>query len=412
MLQGSLHPDFAPIGVSLARILPRGGPGGAAVCVYHRGEMVADIWGGTRDASGRPWQADTLSLSFSTTKGVASTLLHVLADRGLIDYEARVADYWPEFAQAGKEAITVRHLLCHEAGLYAIADLVEHASEMLDWDQMVRRLAAAKPRHAPGAAHGCHAMTYGWLVGEVVRRVAGLKPISELFATELAAPLGLDGLYCGVPADQHQRCAQLFGRPFRGPIEKRRANTERMIARAQAWRRRLAAVGVRYDPTQAIAALMAPGMEELDLDGEPWRSAQIPAANGMFTARSLARLYACLAAGGELDGVRLLSAEGVRRATAQQNRGVGRVIPLSMRWRLGYHRAFALGARAPKGFGHYGFGGSGAFADPTRQLSVALTVNSGVGTPLGDLRIARIGGVAVRCADRRAQGPTPSRVSD
>jgi CubicO group peptidase (beta-lactamase class C family) len=404
MPQGSLHPDFAAVGVSLAHILPRRGPGGAAVCVYHRGEKVVDIWGGTRDAVGNPWQADTLSLSFSTTKGVASTLLHVFADRGLVDYDARVADYWPEFAQAGKDAITVRHLLCHEAGLYAITDVVERASEMLDWEQMVRRLAAAKPRHTPGAAHGYHAFTFGWLVGELVRRVAGMKPISELFATELATPLGLDGLFCGVPADQHHRCAQLFGRPFAGSAERRRANTERMIARAQRWRRRLSAVGVSYDPIEALAALLPPGMDEFDFNGEPLRSASIPAANGRFTARSLARLYACLAAGGELDGVRLISAEGVERATAQQNRGVGRVIPLSMRWRLGYHRAFALGANAPKGFGHYGFGGSGAFADPTRQLSVALTVSSGVGTPMGDLRIARIGGVAMRCADRRAQG--------
>ena len=170
-----------------------------------------------------------------------------------------------------------------------------------------------------------------------------------------------------------------------------------------------AAVGVSL---ARILPRRAPGMDELDFDGEPWRSAQVPAANGMFTARSLARLYACLAAGGELDGVRLLSAEGVRRATAQQNHGVGRVIPLSMRWRLGYHRSFALGARASKGFGHYGFGGSGAFADPTRQLSVALTVNSGIGTPLGDLRIARIGGVAVRCADRRATALISSRASN
>ncbi len=405
MLHGSLHPDFAAVGVSLARILPRRGPGGAAACVYHRGEKVVDIWGGTRDAAGNPWQADTLSLSFSTTKGVASTLLHVYADRGVLDYDARVADYWPEFAQAGKEAITVRHLLCHEAGLYAISDVIEHASEMLDWEQMIRRLAAAVPRHAPGAAHGYHVFTYGWLVGELVRRVAGSKPISELFAAELATPLGLDGLYCGVPADQQHRCAQLFARGFSAPIEKRRANTERMVARAERWRRRLASVGVRYDPTEALAALVPPGMEQLDFDGEAFRAATIPAVNGMFTARSLARLYACLAAGGELDGVRLLSTETVRRAATEQNRGVGRVIPLSMRWRLGYHRAFALGARAPRAFGHYGFGGSGAFADPKRQLAVALTVNSGVGSPLGDLRIARIGGVAIRCADRRAAIP-------
>src|SRR5258706_1391995 len=259
MLQGQLHPDFAAVGVSLARILPRRGPGGAAVCVYHRGEKVVDIWGGTRDAAGNPWEADTLSLSFSTTKGVASTLLHVFADRGHIDYDARVADYWPEFAQGGKDGITVRHVLCHEAGLYAISDVVEHASEMLDWDQMVRRLAAATPRHAPGAAHGYHAFTYGWLVGELVRRVAGGKPISELFASELARPLGLDGLFCGVPADQQHRCAQLFGGGFNTSAEERPANTQRIVARAQRSRRRLSAVGVRYDPTETLAALVPPG---------------------------------------------------------------------------------------------------------------------------------------------------------
>src|SRR2546422_11619453 len=115
MLQGSLHPDFAAVGVSLARIIPRRGPGGAAVCVYHGGEKVVRNWGGTRDAAGNPWQADTLSLSFSTTTGATSTLLHVYADRGMIDYDAPVANYWPELGQAGKEAITVRHVMSHEA---------------------------------------------------------------------------------------------------------------------------------------------------------------------------------------------------------------------------------------------------------------------------------------------------------
>jgi len=401
MLHGTLHPDFARVAMSLARILPRRGPGGAAACVYHRGEKVVDIWGGTRDAAGRPWEADTISVSFSTTKGVASTLLHVYADRGLVDYDAPVASYWPEFAQRGKESITVRQLLCHEAGLYAITDMIEHAREILDWEQMVGRLAAAAPRHAPGTAHGYHALTYGWLVGEVARRVAGMKPFAELVATDLAKPLALDGLYCGVPADQQHRCADLFARGFDAPAEKRRRNTERFWQRAERWKRRLAAVGIAYDPTEALAALVPPGMEEIDFNGEALRGASIPALNGMFTARSLARLYACLAGGGEIDGVRLLSAETVLRASEEQNRGIGRVIPISMRWRLGYHRAFAVGARVPNGFGHFGFGGSGGWADPSRRLAVALTVNSGVGTPFGDARIARISGAAVRCADRR-----------
>jgi CubicO group peptidase (beta-lactamase class C family) len=141
-------------------------------------------------------------------------------------------------------------------------------------------------------------------------------------------------------------------------------------------------------------------MDEIDFNSPEFRSACIPAANGMFTARSLAKLYACLAMGGELDGVRLLSQEAILRASQEQNRGAGLVMPISMRWRLGYHRVFTLGARVRGGFGHFGYGGSGGFADPKRKLAVALTVNSGVGTPFGDARIARIGGTAVRCADR------------
>jgi CubicO group peptidase (beta-lactamase class C family) len=401
MLHGSIHPDFSAVARSLRRIIPKKGPGGAAVCVYHRGEKVVDAWGGTRDDRGSPWDADTLSLSFSTTKGVASTLLHLFADRGLIDYDAAVSRYWPEFGEAGKERITVRQLLCHEAGLYAIRDMVEHASEMLDWEQMTSRLAAAPPRHAPGTAHGYHGLTYGWLAGELVRRVAGNKPFPELVESELARPLGLEGLYCGVPPDQMHRCAQLMARGMDGDVESGRLRTQKSWEAACRWRDRLARVGVRYDPTETLSALLPMGMEELDFNSAALRGASIPAANGMFTARSLARLYACLAQGGELDGARLLSYETIRLASQEQNRGAGRVIPISMRWRLGYHRVFAVGARVPGGFGHFGFGGSGAWADPQRQLAVALTVNSGVGTPFGDTRIARVGGAAVRSADRR-----------
>jgi CubicO group peptidase (beta-lactamase class C family) len=374
--------------------------GGAAICVYHHGECVVDLWGGVQDEAGRPWQRDTLAPSFSTTKGVASTLLHLYADRGLVDYDAPVARYWPEFAQAGKERITVRQVLCHEAGLYGIQDMIEHGREMLDWDHVCARIAAAAPRHAPGTAHGYHALTYGWLVGEIVRRVADMKPFAELLESEIARPLGLDGLYCGVPPDQQHRCAVLMAGLMDGPAERRRRNTQRILERAERWQRRLSRLGFRYDPSESIAALMAPAMEDLDFNAPEFRAASIPAANGMFTARSLARMYACLAMGGELDGVRLVSYETVRRAAEQQNRGAGRVIPISMRWRLGYHRVFAFRARVPGGFGHFGFGGSGGWADPQRQLAVALTVNSGVGTPFGDTRIARIGGAAVRCADR------------
>jgi CubicO group peptidase (beta-lactamase class C family) len=243
-------------------------------------------------------------------------------------------------------------------------------------------------------------LTYGFLVGEIARRVAGGRDFRELIADEIAAPLGLEGLFCGVPESEAHRCARLMAPAWEAPPALRRRRLEKAWAHATRWRDRLRRVGLRFDPTQTLAALLPPGMDEIDFNSSGFRSAAIPAANGMFTARSLARLYACLAMGGELDGVRLLSEQAVSRAAEEQNRGVGLVIPLSMRWRLGYHRVFALGARVPKGFGHFGYGGSGGFADPTRRLSVALTVNSGVGTPFGDARIARIAGTAVRCADR------------
>jgi len=401
MLEGEIHPDFAGVAKAFSRILPRSGQGGGAVCVYHRGRKVVDIWGGTRDEAGRTWEHDTLSLSFSTTKGVASTLLHVCADRGLLDYDARVAEVWPEFGQAGKHAVTLRHLMCHEAGLYSAAEVLRTPGDMLDWGAVTRSLAEAEPRHAPGATHGYHALTYGWLAGEVARRVLGEKPFAELIERELAQPLGLDGLYCGLPDSEHHRAAEIMSPLFAGDEAARLARSERIHRRAERWARRLARLGVRFDPTETMLALAPPGMATLDLNSAEFRSASVPAANGLVTARSLARLDACLAAGGELDGVRLVSNERVRLMSQVQNRSIGRVIPLPMHWRLGYHRVGAIGARVPRGFGHFGFGGSGAWADPERELAVALTVNSGVGTPFGDLRIVRIGGAAVRCADRR-----------
>jgi CubicO group peptidase (beta-lactamase class C family) len=400
MLEGYIHPDFSDVARVLRRQIPdlrrRGRAGGAAVCVYHRGEVVVDCWGGTRDAAGRPWQEDTISLSYSTTKGVASTLLHILADRGLVDYDRPVADYWPEFAAAGKERITIRQVLCHEAGLYRIRDMIDDAARMLDWKYMSDALAASAPCHEPGEAHGYHAWTYGWLVGEIVQRVTGRR-FSEVLESELAGPLGLDGCYVGVPQDQmHRRASQVPGRSL---SRLRLGNVVPAVGRAL--HRAFDFAGIPVDLTQAHAALVPPGIERLDFGSEAWAAATVPAANGMFTARALARLYAMLAGGGEIDGVRILSQETVERASQVQNRGVGRVVPYPLQWRLGYHRVNTLGARVPRGFGHSGFGGSGGWADPERHLALGLVLNSGTGTPFGDLRIVRISTTAIRCADRR-----------
>jgi CubicO group peptidase (beta-lactamase class C family) len=399
MLEGYVHPDFSDVARLLRKQIPgskrRHEPGGTAVCIYHRGKVVVDCWGGTRDREGDPWQEDTVAISFSTTKGVASTLLHIFADRGFIDYDAPVREYWPEFGEAGKEDLTVRQVMAHEAGLYAIRPLIDCASEMLDWDRMTQALAAAAPRHEPGTSHGYHAFTYGWLVGEIVQRVTG-KRFTEVLEEELAKPLELDGLFVGVPKEQMHRRAQLIL-----PPRKRERPTETIERAGHRLARGLRFARIRFDPVEAISALLPPRIEEFDLGSEAFAAASVPAANGHFTARSLAKLYAMLSGGGELDGVRLMSEETVSRAGEVQNRGVGRVVPYPMHWRLGYHRVNTIRGRAPRGFGHSGFGGSGAWADPDRDLAVGLVLNSGTGTPFGDLRIVQLSSTALRCADRR-----------
>jgi CubicO group peptidase (beta-lactamase class C family) len=396
MIEGKIHPDFWPVARVFRSLLPSRVPGGGALCVYHQGQPVVDVWGGTRDESGTPWDPDTLSLSFSTTKGVASTLLHILADRGLVDYSDPVAKHWPEFAQCGKEAITVRQILCHEAGLYDIRSMVDHASRMLDWTYMTEALARARPRHPPGTSHGYHGLTYGWLVGELIQRVAK-KPFTQVLREELSEPLGGNGLHIGMPNDD----GALRARLILNGLERSPERTARFRDYLARMSRFLAAVRIRIDLNEIAAALMPEGIEEIDFNSCEVQRVPIPALNGMFSARGLARMYAVLADGGRIGDRQLLSRRTIDRVARRQNRGVGRVIPFPMHWRLGYHRPFTLTGGVASGFGHFGFGGSGAWADPERKLAVALVLNSGVGTPFGDMRIVRVSTAAVRCADRR-----------
>jgi len=394
MLEGYVHPDFAKVAATLNRQIPKDRPGGAAVCIYHRGEKVVDIWGGTKDREGNPWQADTLSFSFSTTKGVASTLLHCLVDEGLVDYDQPVAKYWPEFAQAGKQSITVRQAMCHEAGLYHIREMIEHADHMLDWGFMTRTIAESEPAHHPGAYNGYHGLTYGWIIGEIAQRVTG-KSFSQLIKERFAEPLALDGLFVGLPQEQMHRRALLIQGSVR---QGNRSNKLKKYA-MQAFTRSLKLARIDLDHTRA--ALMPKGIMSMDMNAPEVVQACMPSVNGMFTARSLARLYAALANGGELDGIRILGPDTLRKATRVQNTKMGRVVPVPMRWRLGYHRSFALGHKVAGAFGHFGFGGSGAWADPQRKLSVAMVLNSGVGTPFGDLRILNLNNAALTCVENR-----------
>jgi CubicO group peptidase (beta-lactamase class C family) len=400
VLDGHLHPEFEPVAKALRTQLA-GQPGGAAVCVYYRGQCVVDLWGGSRDAAGRPWTQDTMAPSFSTSKGVAATLLHVLVDRGFLDYDDRVADYWPEFAQAGKGGITVRHVLAHQSGLYHIRQMIDSAERMLDWEHMIRAIERATPIHEPGTRTGYHGLTFGFLVGEIAQRATG-RAFATLVEDEIARPLGLDGLYIGAPEEALDRAAELV-RTSPALLTQRlpRLIPARWLFGTMPLQWALGLAGLQLDVDSILDALAPRGISSFDFGAPATLRVSIPAANGLFTARALARMYAALAGGGTLDGVQLLSRETLARATALQKAPSGRVvIPFDMRWRLGYHAVFTTRGIPREAFGHFGFGGSGAWACPRRELAVALIVNSGVGTPFGDLRIARISGAALASARR------------
>jgi len=400
-VDGWLHPDFLPVAKSLRSQMKRY-DGGAAVCVYHRGRCVVDLWGGVTNPAGDEWQADTMAPSFSTTKGVASTLVHIMVDRGLLDYDERVATYWPEFAQAGKQDITLRQLMTHQSGLYHIRQMIDHADRMLDWDYMVKAIEQAEPIHPPGERTGYHGLTYGFLVGEVLQRVTG-ESFSSLVETEIAAPLGLDGMYVGAPDEVHDRAAELMWSSAADRL--RHAPPSNALTRqlgslasmSKDWMRSLlGVVGIDFDLSSLLDALAPRGISGFKFDSGEGLRAAIPALNGLFTARSLARMYAALAGGGELEGVQLISKGTLAKATERQKspRSLA-VLPFDMRWRLGYHGVFTTRGFPRHAFGHFGFGGSGAWADPSRELAVALIVNCGMGTPFGDTRTARISGAVL-----------------
>lgn len=396
-MDGYVHPDFGPVTEKLAHLMgKRSAVGGAAVAVYHHGELVVDVWTGTRDAAGTPWQRDTMAMSFSTTKGVVATVIHRLVDREVLAWDEPIATYWPEFAANGKSSITLRHVLTHQSGLHRVRTLVENTEGLLAWDDMVHVLAEAEPAWEIGTRSGYHAITYGWLVGEVIRRVTGLT-VNEAVHREIVEPLGLDGMFVGTPTAERTRIADLLVDP-------------KSSARLLTLLRNLARFD-RYVPL--YEALVVDDF--LDVATTPHiHDAELPAANGVFTARSLARMYAALATPDAFDGPPLLSpatlAEATRIQTTCGRDGDGRsgervgrdaAVLLDMRWRLGYHMAATSKGVLPHGFGHFGFGGSGAWGDPDSGLAVAMVLNQVAGTPFGDTRFLRIGGAAIRAARRR-----------
>ena len=403
LVTGGYDEEFREVADVFRRQIART-DGGASLAVYHRGKLVVDMWGGVRSLDGDPFTRDTLPMCFSTTKGVVATCAHVLADRGELDYDERVATYWPEFAQNGKSEITVRQVLSHSAGLHRFGTIIDHGSRILDWEHMTDALARAKPAYKPGTAAGYHALTFGWLVGELVRRISG-TPIEKFVQKEIAEPLELDGLYIGCPPEQRHRIAPLepMSPPFNrwtGPLVKFAFNQLSLGLRA---------VRSPVNPHRMLNTAISRGIE--DVIGDPrLLDAAVPAMNGHFDAVSLGAMYAMLAGGGQLGGARILSEETVRKASQIQNNQRDRVLVMTMQWRLGYHKLLGAYQQLPRAYGHFGFGGSGGFADPEHDLALAMVCSRGRGTPVGDLRLVRLSQAAARAVKHR-QAPRLPRVS-
>ena len=190
-------------------MIPKDRPGGAALCVYHEGQKVVDTWGGTKDRYLTDWQEDTLAFSASTTKGVISTLMHILVDQGLADYEDKVSNYWPAFAQNGKQDITIRHVMTHEAGLHSVSELISEPEELLDWHKLLEKITAAKPSHISGTQSAYHGLTYGHILGGIIEKITG-KDFTDVLQQELVDPRVLDGMFIGVPDSDIHRCAKII----------------------------------------------------------------------------------------------------------------------------------------------------------------------------------------------------------
>jgi CubicO group peptidase (beta-lactamase class C family) len=342
---------------AFAENFARHGEVGAAVAVTVDGKPVVDLWAGHADAARtRRWTRDTIVNIASATKGLTATCAHRLVDRGLLDLEAPVATYWPEFAQAGKAAIAVHLLLSHRAGLPAIQAPLPTAA-LYDWDQMTRALAAQQPWWQPGTKHGYHAFTFGWLVGEVVGRITG-KSLGRYWREEVAQPLGVD-CHIGLAAEHDARVAEFI------PIPPDEPDLEEAL--------------LRNAPPMVRKALNNPPKTVADMNTPAWRRAEIPAGNAHTNARALARVYGALACGGAVDGVGVLRPESVAQARSEQANGPDAVL---FGWPTRFGLGFSLppegagfGPSSATAFGCPGAGGSIGFADPDARVGFGYTMN-------------------------------------
>ncbi|MFT4200196.1 serine hydrolase domain-containing protein [Gordonia sp. (in: high G+C Gram-positive bacteria)] len=400
--KGTCDPRFEGVGKAFTRLFGGRLNGGGALCVYEDGKPIVDIWAGTCDRRGKqPWTQSTGAMLYSASKGLSALVIHRLADRGLIDYDEPVATYWPEFASRSGERITVRQLMLHRGGLSQLRGIAEDASDLLDHELMHSRLAEAMPdRHYGSPAY--HALTFGWLMSGLAGAVTG-KSMRELWQTELAEPLGIDELSLGAPPAGSPMTVAEFVDPFH--IGEYGLSDAVFSV-------------VKHLPTSLgnmVGSVDAgAGSAELLKGRDPaLLETQMPAANGVATARALARIYAPLATDGTLDGKRFLSEEAVRSFDGpyrwRRDRGLG----LPMSWNHGFHRAPIPVAN---GFGHVGIAGCFGWADPATGVSVGFVHNRMLSTVVGDLGIflwllPMVTRAAAKPVRGSTAGPVPTRPS-
>lgn len=401
-VRGEVAPGFEPVREAFAEHGTELAPGGGAFCAYVEGKQVVDLHVGDA-APGRPWRDDTMGILFSASKGVSTLVTQVVVERGLLDIDAPVGDYWPEFACNGKERTLVRHFLEHRSGVVMLPEwdqLIGWDGTGMDrYDEIAARLAAATPAWEPGTRHGYHALTFGWLVGELVRRTTG-RSLGTYLQEEIAEPLGLD-LHLGVSGDDYDRVAQVIDRPPPGPDAP-----EILLEIWKLW----------HDPSEPAGQAFFAGPEGNLFDhlggfigSRKTLASEFGAGAATGTARSVARMYALLGEGGTLDGVTLLSPERVTEWATERVAGIDDVLRQPWRWALGYHlqtESFTLtldgevppplGPNFERAFGHCGHGGQVGGVDPDRRLAVGFVRNKlGEGfTPAGVLVDA-----VIRCLD-------------
>ncbi|WP_130338723.1 serine hydrolase domain-containing protein [Streptomyces sp. BK022] len=371
-VNGTVAEGFEPVAEAFAANFARLGERGAAVAVYRDGHRVVDLWAGTRDVDGSaPWERGTAQIVRSATKGVAAAALLLLHQRGLLDLDAPVGAYWPEFKAAGKERALVRDLLAHRAGV-PVLDRPLAPAEAADPDLGAAAVAAQAPVWEPGTDHGYHAQTYSWLTGELVRRVTG-RPVGEFVASEIAAPAGAD-VWLGLPASMQARVGRVGPLSPPGTPGALKVRPKRAVADAYA------------DPASLTRRAFAAITPLPDENAPAYRSAALPASNGIATADGLARVYASLI--GEVDGgTRLFTPKTAELARAETSAGPDRVLVVGTRFGLGFMlHGPASPLLSPTAFGHPGRGGALAFADPASGVSFGYVTNGFQGGVTADPR--------------------------